>query len=406
MVDSAKELFDVDFLTYCPSRDVARVCETLTRLGCRPLVLDSLRPQFIFSRLAGWACSALYSIKTGLKRSNYWIGKVELSASRVRMVAGQGRYDVVVFEYFHAFECASMFSAEGAITVLDTHNLLYKSLERSLERMPSLPARLRRWVVQRYRVQEERAWRHFDYLIAINRREQRKIEEFAGDDKSCLFTPMGIDLALWPYSYRRHTTLRIAYYGGLASQENELSALLCHDVIMPMIWAVFPEAELWLVGSGPSERVKALQEDGRVKVTGFVERVGDVLSSMSLVLCPWKGSFGFRSRVIEVMALGIPLIASSEAVEGMELVDGRGLLLRDSPPEMASTAITLLQNPEKLTELSLSARGEIERLYSLDKTYGKLMEHLSRLVTLRTADPSAAIAETKSDPDKHWKSGT
>jgi glycosyltransferase involved in cell wall biosynthesis len=162
----------------------------------------------------------------------------------------------------------------------------------------------------------------------------------------------------------------------LGNPHNQEAALRCHDQIMPRIWMKFPAAELWLVGSGSSERLRSLTSDSRVKVTGFVDEVQDVLHSMSLVLCPWSGTYGFRSRIVEVMALGVPVVATPAAVDGMELESGRGIILTDSDDAMAERTLELLSSSKQLEAQSRLARSEMERLYNLDNTYGRLMMEL------------------------------
>jgi len=95
-----------------------------------------------------------------------------------------------------------------------------------------------------------------------------------------------------------------------------------------------------------------------------------------LILCPWSGAYGFRSRIVEVMALGVPLVASPEAVDGMELESGRGIILANSDNAMAERALELLSAPDQLEAQSRLARSEMERLYSLENTYGRLMTEL------------------------------
>jgi glycosyltransferase involved in cell wall biosynthesis len=154
---------------------------------------------------------------------------------------------------------------------------------------------------------------------------------------------------------------------------------------MPQIWKQFPDAELWLVGSNPSHHLRSLTADPRVKVTGFVEKVQEILCTMSLVLCPWSGTYGFRSRIVEVMALGVPVVATPDAVDGMELESGRGLMLVTSYEAMAAQALELVSAPERLAEQSRLARSEMERLYSLENTYGLLINDLRTWLHARTS---------------------
>jgi len=260
--------------------------------------------------------------------------------------------------------------------ILDMHNVLWKSLEQRLNESSTRPGWFKNASVGRYRRREESAWDKYDALVAINRRELALVQARLRPTQKLFYAPMGTDLSLWPFSWLPANPLRIAYYGGLGSSHNEAAAIRCHRQIMPVIWKRFPGAELWLVGSNPSASLRSLSSDPRVKVTGFVEKVQEVLSTMSLVLCPWSGTYGFRSRIVEVMALGVPIIAMPDAVDGMELESGQGLMLVNSDERMAATALELLSDRERLSEQSRLARSEMERLYSLENTYGRLMMEL------------------------------
>jgi glycosyltransferase involved in cell wall biosynthesis len=99
------------------------------------------------------------------------------------------------------------------------------------------------------------------------------------------------------------------------------------------------------------------------------------------------------------MALGVPVIATPDAVDGMELESGLGLLLVDSDEKLASTAVELLSAPERLSEQSRLARREMERLYSLENTYGRLMIELRDwLEAKREAPPGSKDGDWKADP--------
>src|SRR5262249_29035716 len=155
-------------------------------------------------------------------------------------------------------------------------------------------------------------------VIAINHEELNYLRSATPSTTKLFHAAMGVDLALWPYSWSPSGKPCLAYYGGLGSPHNQADALACYQRLMPEIWRRFPDAEFWIVGGNPPETIRALGSDSRVKVTGFVENVQPVLSRMSLLLCPWSGIFGFRSRLIEAMALGVPVVTSPDAVYGME----------------------------------------------------------------------------------------
>jgi glycosyltransferase involved in cell wall biosynthesis len=237
---------------------------------------------------------------------------------------------------------------------------------------------LKRFHLRRYKAAEEKAWAKFDGIVAINREEESCVRNQLVGKSQIFYAPMGIELAKWHYAWQPSADVpRVAYYGGLASPHNQQSAMDCYTNIMPVIWQRFPNAEFWIIGSNPTSQMRNLSNfDSRVKVTGFVENVQEVLTNISVVICPWAGKYGFRSRLIEVIALGVPLVTTPDAVHGMELEDKRDVLLGINDDELATNAISLLEDKLLAHQQSRVARQTIERLYSTTSTYDKLSQDI------------------------------
>ncbi len=377
-IQAALRQFGVDFLTVAPTSEREEVAAQLAALGCRPVVLPSRSSHSGMKRLSQFLSSRLFALATGAKPSNYVIGAVELSASRIRSAIRADSYCGVLYEYFHAVNSTGVFQEVGVPTVLDMHNVLWKSREQRLNETRGLPVWFKRAALGRYRRIEESAWDRFDAVVAINRSEYDLVQRRLNLQQKLFYAPMGTDLSRWPACWRPATPQRLAFYGGLGSAHNEAAAFRCHDAIMPIVWQRFPQAELWLVGSNPSPRLRRLESDPRVRVTGYVERVEEVLSKISVVLCPWSGTYGFRSRLVEVMALGVPVVATPAAVDGMELQSGNGIVLAETNEALADEAVKLLADPDRLALQSRLARAEMERLYSLENTYGRLIRELKQ----------------------------
>jgi len=392
-LEAAARNFQVDFLTCAPEEQAGEVRQRLAAFGCRPIVLSSLLAGSMFSKLRLALCASLFAFATGLKRSNYAIGRVELSPARISSVIVPAVYCAALYEYFHAVDSVPLFQSVGVPAILDMHNVLWKTREQRLSERTAWPAWMRRASLRRYRHREESAWDRFDAMVAINRREFDLVQTRQPSSQKLFYTPMGTDLSRWSACWQPANPPRLAYYGGLGSPHNETAALRCHEHIMPRIWQRFPQAELWLVGSHPSARLRSLAGNPRVIVTGFIDRVQDVLRTMSLVLCPWSGTYGFRSRLVEVMALAVPVLATPDAVDGMELESGHGIILADTDDALAARALELLSSPDQLAAQSRFARAEMERLYSLENTYGRLMTELRTWLNERNRGGQAPTSD-------------
>jgi polysaccharide biosynthesis protein PslH len=288
-----------------------------------------------------------------------------------------------LFEYWHAHKATTYFRERGIPSVLDMHDILWRSYARQWEAKKWSPGWLRNWFVRRYQAREEAAWRDFDMLIAINQDELNYVRCVVGGKAVYFYVPMGTDISTWPHCWQPVHPRRVAYYGGLGSAHNQQDALTCYREIMPRIWAHHPDAEFWIVGSNPPAFIKSLESDRRVRVTGFIESPQDILRTMSLVLCPWSGRYGFRSRVVEVMSLGVPVVASPDAIYGMGFQLGKGLFVGKSSIEMAQHSLALLSHEAELQHQGLLARQQMEDKFSYEATYvrfvGELWNHLVKV---------------------------
>lgn len=373
--------FHVTFLTVAAQENKNSIQGHLQKYADDIILLPSKYSKNFFTRIFHKIAGLIHTIITGLKSSNYVLGKLEFSPSRIATFLKDRHFDIVLFEYWHAVESVQFFQQQKTPCVLDMHNILWQSYARHLPSNAFLPKWWVRWAISKYKQKEEAAWGQFAGLIAINKSEYEYTRKNVTENISLFYTPMGTDLSLWPYSWEPATPHRVAYYGSLGSLHNQQDALLCYKEIMPEIWRQFPEIELWLVGNAPPDSLKQIpKRDPRVHVTGYVESVQDVLKTMTLVLCPWTGTYGFRSRVVEVMALGVPVVATHQAVDGMQLESGQGIFLEDLPQQMAKAGINLLQDPSWKKQQSFLARKQIEEKFGYDTTYGRLAQDLVHFV--------------------------
>ncbi len=379
---AARERFHVTFGGVAPHEGEAEARRELAPLCDATLLLPNEYQRSRGSRVVRMGLGAAYVAATGLRPSNYVIGRVQFSPKRVASFLDGARFDCVLFEYWHAAESAAVFQRAGVPCVLDMHDILWRSYERRLIES-RLPAAYRRWALDRYRRREEQAWTKFDAVVAINREEERYVRGTLSGEKTIFHAPMGTDLKLWPYAWSPSRPARLAYYGSFASAHNQAAALRCAQQIMPRVWATRPETELWLVGSRPPERLRRLSVDPRIKVTGFLDRPQDVLQTMNAVLCPWVGTYGFRSRLVEVMALGVPTVVTPDAVWGMDLEVGRGLLIGESDEALAAHALSLLDDQRVAAAQSRAAREQVEAGFSLSNTYDRLIDEMHRWLGAR-----------------------
>ena len=374
-LQAINEVFRVTVVTVAPPSHISDIERKWLPFAEDVVVLPSISQRHLLTRIYHKIRARLYQATTQLKESNYILGTIEYDVKRILSVVKPTEYNIVLFEYWHSHHCAAAIRAMGIPTVLDMHDILWQSLKRQLSHIKS---HVRERRVASYRLREEAAWEDYNALIAINEREAEYVRK-RHPNIPVLLAQMGTDLTQWPYLYEQGASQRVGFWGSLSSQVNLSSAMRAATEVMPIIWREMPNVEFWIIGANPPTALIELQSDNRIRVTGFVETAGPLLGSMTAVLCPWEGTYGFRSRIVEVMACGVPVVASPDAVYGMGMQVGMGLLLGDSNQELAQHVIRLLSDKKYSLEQSHAARLQIENKYSFEATYGRLKYDLLSL---------------------------
>jgi glycosyltransferase involved in cell wall biosynthesis len=374
MLKEGSKRFRVVLLLVDNNSDSTNIREELEKVVDRVIILPSLYNVNLLARIWYSTLAFMFRLQTGLKKSNYVIGEVEFTEQRIALALEGEDIDLVIYEYWHAWKTISYFRKKNIPVILDMHDMLQNAYKEQLNQNKLLPSVLKTRAIKKYQAEEHRAWNHFDGIIAINQIEKEELQK-KFPQKQIYFCPMALDLQLWKYSYAPLKPRRFGFYGGLSSPVNLRQALFTINSIMPLIWDDIPDAELWLIGNKPGkELITSSNVDRRIIVTGYLLDTQRVLSTLTALICPWPNIFGFRTRIIEVMSLGIPVIASPEAFAGMGLTDNNGIFSAESPQDFANIAKRLSSNPDFSKQQSLLARASIENGFTTEKTYQKLFE--------------------------------
>ena len=79
-----------------------------------------------------------------------------------------------------------------------------------------------------------------------------------------------------------------------------------------------------------------------------------------------------KGKINQSMAFGVPVVATSLAVEGMGLTDHEDVLVADGPEDFARALIELYESEELWKRLSQNGISKTRDLYSTDAAREKL----------------------------------
>ncbi len=131
--------------------------------------------------------------------------------------------------------------------------------------------------------------------------------------------------------------------------------------IFPRIRKEFPGAKFYIVGSNPDQKVKDLEHQPGVSVTGFVEDIRQYYKAADLCVIPLTIARGVQNKILEAMSMEKPIVTTSMAVQGIEATSGKELLVADTSEDFARIAIRLLKNPGMANDYGIEARRFIRK---------------------------------------------
>lgn len=151
----------------------------------------------------------------------------------------------------------------------------------------------------------------------------------------------GIDLDYFTSDGTIHPDpLRIVYTGNMKYYPNLDGVFYLVNEILPRIRDRVSGVKTYIVGKDPPASVRRLATSDIV-ITGFVPDIREYYLRSTVAVAPVRFGAGTLNKVLEPMALGVPVVASSIAVGGLPVKNGRELLIADSPEEFADAVVRL-----------------------------------------------------------------
>ena len=171
----------------------------------------------------------------------------------------------------------------------------------------------------------------------------------------------------------------LLFVGGFRHPPNVDAARWLAEDILPRIHAKHPGLSLHLVGGDASPAVKALGQRSGIHFHGYVPDLGPLLREVRISVAPLRYGAGVKGKVNQALAHGLPVVATTCAVEGMHLVDGEDVLVADDADAFAEAVLKLHDDATLWSRLSEGGLENTRRHFSPDVVRAPLRRLLDEL---------------------------
>ncbi|HXA50057.1 MAG TPA: glycosyltransferase family 4 protein, partial [Candidatus Acidoferrum sp.] len=278
------------------------------------------------------------------------------------------RPDLVQFEYTQT--AALKDAAQGIPSILVEHDITHTLYRQLAEAEPSRRSRreYRRWL------EFENRWlASYDGVWTVSDRDRAQaIEGGSRAPERTFAIANGVDTERFRPSDTPAGRAEVLYVGSFRHLPNILAFERLRSEIMPRVWERCPDAVLRVVAGPrheyfwrrfhPQSRQRAL--DPRIAIHDFVEDLRPLYAAASVVAVPLEVSAGTNIKVMEAMACGRAIVSTPTGCAGLELSDGRDLLVRSGTGEFAAAVCQLLEDVELRSALAVHARRTVEARFS------------------------------------------
>jgi sugar transferase (PEP-CTERM/EpsH1 system associated) len=165
-------------------------------------------------------------------------------------------------------------------------------------------------------------------------------------DVPTVVVPNGADLSHFAPSGRpRATEPTLLYVGSMHYYPNIDAVQFLFDEMYPQIQSAVPDVKVQIVGHAPPPEIRRLGERDGVGVTGSVPDVRPYYERSTVFVVPLRMGGGTRLKIVEAMAMGLPVVSTTVGAEGLEIRPGENILIADSPSAFVDSVLRLLSDP-------------------------------------------------------------
>jgi len=207
----------------------------------------------------------------------------------------------------------------------------------------------------------------FDDCIVVSNEEYEAYKAILPNVKFSV-VPHGVDAEFFKPGKLSENWPSLVFVGLLdVSGPNVEAILYFHSQIYETLKKQFVDLKLFVVGKDPTDEVRALANDPSIIVTGFVQDVRPYIARASVVIAPFVSGTGVKTKVLEAMAMGKPVVTTSIGMRGINATPGEHLYVADSPVAFVDRVQELLDDEAKRRRMGYNAREFVKKYHSWEQ---------------------------------------
>jgi polysaccharide biosynthesis protein PslH len=254
---------------------------------------------------------------------------------------------------------------KSSLRVLEEHNFITRWMEERYRAQNKLLRRAAGWVTwQKCRRYERGLYPNFAGVSMVSERDllavRKTVPAYSGRLE---VIPNGVDLETRRVGLAEPIPDTVVFNGALTYAANLEAMRFFISQAWPLLIKERPAASLKITGDTEGVDLSWLPDDPRIQLTGHLEDVRPAVAGSWLAIAPLRTGGGTRVKILEAMALGTPVVATSKGAEGLEVTPGKNILMADDAGGFTKQCLRLLEQPTLRMEIARQGRSLVEERY-------------------------------------------
>ena len=275
--------------------------------------------------------------------------------------------DIIIIEHTSLIlwsnEVKSLFP--NSKLVASCHDISFLSVTRKFKNKNNL---FYKWYVRSFKQLEKNALLEFHLVITHNEKDKDLAKNSLNIETHKLHS-----LVAYYKTYQLDNNSKkdsIIFFGHMAREENNISIIWFIENTWLKLTSLFPTVKLVVIGGGVTQELKnKCKPFSNIILTGFVDDPTNLFSSAYAMIAPLQLGAGIKVKSLEAMASGIPLIANTIGIEGINATNNKEYVHAETPEEWISAIENIVTNHLFRTSLIEAAKQLIHESYSLEESF-------------------------------------
>lgn len=296
------------------------------------------------------------------------------AAAAVAKYSKEIAFDVIQVEYT---EMGEFIVKPGSVPIIIAAvDVLLKPALREYERAQGMRKIVKYLAYRRTVAREIALYRKFDLVFTFSDFDRQLLASYAPDLKIATRLPQRFTGAV---DGSRQSDA-ILFVGAMDRPVNIQAALFFAREVFPLVRKVVPGASFYIVGSNPTPEVKALSDgSSNIIVTGFVDDLKPFYAKARVSVAPLFIGGGIITKILDSMAIGVPVITTAIGNEGVNAEPGTDLIIASTADEFAAVTVQLMQDNMLWQKLVKNGKTFIAKHFAEDEILSKIEQEYRAL---------------------------